>query len=256
MPEVGDFRQGAPGTQGNRAALPRALIIIPAYNEEQSIAAVLRDLRRAVPNYDRLVVNDGSVDQTGVVVERLGEKQLRLPVNLGYGLALQTGMQYALARGYDLVVTLDADGQHQPSDIPRLVEELLTSGADLVIGSRFCQAGHYAGPLMRRLGQQLFSWLTHLLLGQRIYDTSSGFKVFRSTVCAALVGSSFMDFHTETLVRLRLLGYKICEAPIVVRERVHGQSMHSLASVFQYPVKTLILTVVAAMDVWLTRRPR
>jgi glycosyltransferase involved in cell wall biosynthesis len=256
MPEVGDFGLAGTSTRGNEAALPRALIIIPAYNEEQSIGGVVGDLRRVVPDYDRLVVNDGSVDQTGEVLEKLGERQLRLPFNLGYGLALQTGMQYALARGYDLVVTLDADGQHQPSDIPRLIEVLLTSGADMVIGSRFCKAGQYGGPLMRRLGQELFSRLTHLLLRQRIFDTSSGFKVFRSTVCAALVGSSFMDFHIETLVRLRLLDYKIIEAPILVRERVHGQSMHSLASVFQYPVKTLILTVVAAMDVWLTRRPR
>jgi glycosyltransferase involved in cell wall biosynthesis len=256
MREASGCGPAASGTSKNEGARPRALVIVPAYNEEHSIAAVVGELRRAVPGYDRLIVNDGSVDKTAEVVEQLGEKQLCLPVNLGYGLALQTGMQYALARSYDLVVTLDADGQHQPSDIPHLMQALLTSGADLVIGSRFCQAGRYAGPLTRRLGQQLFSRLTQLLLGQRIYDTSSGFKVFRSSVCAALVGSSFMDFHTETLVRLRLLNYKIREVPVVVRERVHGRSMHSLASVFQYPVKTLILTVVAAMDVWLTRRLR
>lgn len=252
---MGESSQGSTG-HGTSQDTGRVLIIIPAYNEEQSIAAVLRDLRRVVPGYDRLVVNDGSRDGTAAVVEGLGEKQLRLPVNLGYGLALQTGMQYALARGYDLVVTLDADGQHQPGDVPRLVERLLASGADLVIGSRFCETGRYAGPLARRLGQQLFSHLTRLLLGQRVYDTSSGFKVFRSSVCAALVGSRFMDFHTETLMRLRLLDYRWVEVPVTVRERRYGQSMHSLASVFQYPVKTLILTVVAAMDVWLTRRPR
>jgi glycosyltransferase involved in cell wall biosynthesis len=252
---MGDGARGTPDSDDHHGTC-RVLVIIPAYNEAQSIAGVLCELRRVVPDYDRLVVNDGSSDATAAVVQHLGERQLDLPVNLGYGLALQTGMQYALARGYDLVVTLDADGQHQPSDVPRLVQTLVASGADLVIGSRFCQVGRYPGRLMRRLGQQLFSYLTRLLLGQRIYDTSSGFKAFRSSVCAALVGSSFMDFHTETFVRLRLLGYRMVEVPITVRERVHGRSMHSLASVFQYPVKTLILTVVAAMDVWLTRRPR
>jgi glycosyltransferase involved in cell wall biosynthesis len=235
---------------------PRVLIVIPAFNEEKAIASVVRELRQAAPHFDRVIVNDGSSDGTGEVVNRLGEKQLWLPCNLGYGLALQTGMQYALKLGYDVVVTLDADGQHQPADVPRILQALLDREADLVIGSRFCGERRYTGPLGRRIGQLLFSHLTRPLLGRRIYDTSSGFKAFRAAVCLALVRSTFLDFHTETLVRLRQLDFKIVEVPVTVRERSHGRSMHSFASVFQYPLKTLILIVVAAMDGWLARRTR
>jgi glycosyltransferase involved in cell wall biosynthesis len=235
---------------------PRILIIVPAYNEEKSIASLLLGLRRAAPGIERVVVNDGSSDNTGDVVARLGEKQLRLPCNLGYGLALQTGLQYALASGYDVVVTIDADGQHRPEDVPALLQAMVDEQADMVIGSRFCATGRYSGPLGRRFGQMVFSRLTRLLLGQRIYDTTSGFKAISATACAAIISSAFMDFHTETLVRLRMLDYRIAEVPVTVYERAYGQSMHSLTSAVRYPLKTVILTMVAAMDVLLTRRTR
>jgi glycosyltransferase involved in cell wall biosynthesis len=237
-------------------AEPRVLVVIPAHNEEQSLAHVLLGLRRFAPEYDRVVINDGSTDATAVVTDALGEKQLRLPCNLGYGPALQTGMKYALRQGYEVVVTLDADGQHRPEDVPGVVRALLDSGADMIIGSRFCDGRSYDSSLDRRLGQIIFSHLTRLLAGRRIYDTTSGFKALRAAVCALLVDTSFMDFHTETIVRLGLLGMNVVEAPIIVRPRVYGHSMHSLASAFQYPVKTLVLVIVAAMDVLLTRRAR
>jgi glycosyltransferase involved in cell wall biosynthesis len=237
-------------------ATPRVLVIIPAYNEEGAIAKVLMGLRRSVPDFDRVVVNDGSKDATGDIVARLGEKQLRLPCNLGYGRALQTGLKYALIRSYDIVVSIDADGQHKPEDVPRLVETLCENAADLVIGSRFCYDRSYKTPLNRRLGQQLFSHMTRLLIGQRIYDTTSGFKALSAAACEAIVEGTFMDFHIETIVRLSLLGFKLVEVPISVEERTLGRSMHSFASVFKYPLQTLLLTIVAAVDAALARRRR
>jgi hypothetical protein len=109
---------------------------------------------------------------------------------------------------------------------------------------------------MRRTGQQLFSYLTGVLIGRRIYDTTSGFKVLTAAACRILVHGTFMDFHAETIVRLSLLGFKIVEQPITMNERAFGQSMHSFKSVFQYPLKTLVLTMVAAMDAYLIRRER
>ncbi|MFO7683999.1 MAG: glycosyltransferase family 2 protein, partial [Chloroflexota bacterium] len=206
--------------------------------------------------YDRVVVNDGSSDGTATVLDQLGEKQLRLIQNLGYGEALQTGLKYGLMRGYDIIVSIDADGQHQPKDLPRLVSVLQESGADLVIGSRFCEGHVYNTPIDRRLGQLLFSYLTRILLGQRIYDTSSGFKAIRANACQTIVNGSFMDFHIESLVQLKLMNFKIIETPIEVKEREHGRSMHSIASVFKYPLKTILLTVVAFMDALLIRRAR
>jgi glycosyltransferase involved in cell wall biosynthesis len=234
----------------------RVLVVIPAYNEEKTIASVLKRIRRVAPEFDRVVVNDGSKDATGDVVEALGEKQLRLPCNLGYGQALQTGLKYALIRGYDVVVSIDADGQHRPEDVPRLVEMLGESDADMVIGSRFCGGRPYRSPLGRRAGQLLFSHLTRVLIGHRIYDTTSGFRALRAAACEVIVNGIVMDFHTETIVRLSLFGFRIVEMPITVEERTLGRSMYSFTSVFGYPLQTLLLTMVAAVDALLARRTR
>jgi glycosyltransferase involved in cell wall biosynthesis len=235
---------------------PRVLVVIPAHNEEQSIAQVVLSIRRAMPDFDRVIVNDGSTDATGTIVTELGEKQLRLPCNLGYGRALQTGLKYALKAGYEIVVCMDADGQHKPEDAPRLIGELLASKADMVIGSRFCGVSLYRTSFMRRTGQWLFSYLTGVLIGRRIFDTTSGFKALTAAACKELVHGTFMDFHAETIVRLSLLGFRIVEQPITMDQRAFGRSMHSFKSVFHYPLKTLALTVVAAMDAFLLRRER
>jgi len=238
----------------DRITPPRVLVIIPAFNEQKSIADVLLKLRAAAPAFDRLVVNDGSYDQTAQVVQALGEKQLRLATNLGYGVALQTGMKYALQQSYEIVVCLDADGQHRPEDVPAVVQALLDKDADMVIGSRYCDGRPYNAPIDRRIGQLFFSHLTRLLVGQRIYDTSSGFKALRSATCKNLIRMTFVDFHVEMIVRLVMLGEKIIEYPIVVYERSAGHSMYSFASIFSYPLKTLVLTLVTAIDVLLARR--
>ena len=234
----------------------RVLVVIPAYNEEKTIARVIEAVHRFAPEYDLVIVNDRSRDATGEIVDELGEKQLRLPCNLGYGHALQTGLKYGLLRGYDVLVSLDADGQHRPEDIQPLVQTLLARKADMVIGSRYCDGRPYTGPAGRRLGQILFSHLTRLLTGRRIYDTTSGFKAMQAAVCAMLVGAVFMDFHTEAIVRLSLDGFNIIEQPITMHERLHGRSMHSYISIVAYPLQTLLLTVVATLDALLLRRTR
>jgi glycosyltransferase involved in cell wall biosynthesis len=232
------------------------LVIVPAYNEADTIAGVLLGLRSAAPDLTRLVVNDGSRDATAQIVIQLEEKLLSLPCNLGYGRALQTGIKYALGHGYDFVVFFDGDGQHNAEDVPRLVEALLTDDVDMVIGSRFVNGRPYAGPFGRRTGQVIFSYFSRILLGCRIYDTTSGLKAVRARACRALVRGTFMDFHTEALVRLSMLGFTIKEVPVIMHDREHGQSMHSLSSTFEYPIKTFLLTLVAAVDATLQRRRR
>jgi glycosyltransferase involved in cell wall biosynthesis len=233
---------------------PRVLIIIPAHNEAQSIGDVITGLRQHAPGFDRMIIDDGSQDETLALLNNMGEKVARLPSNLGYGRALQTGMRYALQHNYDVVVTLDADGQHRPQDVPGMVQAQIDQQADLVIGSRYSNGRPYTGPIDRRAGQILFSYLTEILLGHRIHDTTSGFKAMLAPVCSALVDQTFMDFHTEALVRLGLQGFKIIEHPVVVLERTAGRSMHSVASIFVYPLKTLLLTLIATIDVLLLRR--
>ncbi len=235
---------------------PSVLIVIPAYNEEESIATVLQGLSRHAPSFDRLVINDGSQDATGSIVSNLGERQLRLSSNLGYGRAIQTGLKYALLRGYDIVVTFDADGQHRPEDVPGLVQALIDQNADMVIGSRFIGDHSYDTAFSRRLGQIVFSKLATFLTHQSIYDTSSGFKAMRKEVCEAVVNATFMDFHIETIVRLSMLGFIIKEVPVHVLERYAGSSMHSFSSVYEYPLRTILLTAAAVMDVLIERKTR
>jgi glycosyltransferase involved in cell wall biosynthesis len=232
----------------------RALVIIPAYNEAETISRVIAELQQAAPEIDRLVITDGSRDATPSVVSELGERHLELACNIGYGRALQVGIHYALANGYEVVVFLDGDGQHDARDVPRLIDALEQTGADVVIGSRYCQERRYVGPLGRRFGQFVFSRVTQLLLRQRIYDTTSGFKAMRASACEAVVRGLFADFHTETLVRLSMLGFTITEVPITVREREFGYSMHSLGSAIEYPVKTFLLTAIGIVDALSQRR--
>jgi len=232
----------------------RVIIVIPAYNEEKTISNVLLGLRQAIPECARVVVNDGSKDATGSIVEELGEKQIKLPCNLGYGHALQTGFKYAISYGYEIIICFDADGQHQPEDVPPILKTLIERDADMVIGSRYCDGSPYTGPFGRRLGQHIFSHLTRLLIGRRIFDTSSGFKALKARACEDIIDGTFLDFHIETLVRLSMFGFKIEEFPVTMRERSFGRSMHSPTSFIEYPLKTLLLTIVAAIDAVFARR--
>lgn len=240
-----------PATSPRPAPVTRqvsSIIVIPAHNEERNIAGVIHDLRKYAPNSDRVVVNDGSRDATARILSDLGERQLRLPCNLGYGRALQLGLRYAVERRYDVVVTFDADGQHRAADVPRLLAALHDRDADVVIGSRFAGGRPYVGPLGRRIGQRLFSQLTGLLIGQRIYDTTSGLKVMSWDACRAVVDSVSQDFHTETIVALTVGGYRIIEEPIPPIARVNGQSMHTLVSSVTYPLQTCLVTLVALIE--------
>lgn len=242
------------GTAGTVTGRERTLIIVPAYDEEETIRQVLLELRRAAPECDRLVVTDGSRDRTPEVVDSLGERRLGLLCNLGYGRALQAGFRYALAAGYDIVVTMDADGQHDPADVPRLTRALRETDADLVIGSRFLGREPLPSSRGRRLGQQAFSLLSSLMVGRRLRDTTSGLRAMRAPACRVLADGTFLDFHTEALVRLALSGYRLTEIPVTMRRRAHGRSMHRWTSAVHYPLKTLLLTLVATVDVLLRRR--
>ncbi|MBI5878067.1 MAG: glycosyltransferase family 2 protein [Chloroflexi bacterium] len=230
----------------------RTLVIIPAYNEADSITAVLDAVRAEAPTCDVVVVNDGSADATPALVRAHGVPLLSLPCNLGYARALQTGLRYALERGYGTVVFFDADNQHDARDIGRLTDALAREGADLVIGSRFVDPAHRRAtrhsPLGRRIGMWFFSMTTQWASGRRIYDTTSGFKALRASAARELLRVRFVDFHAELLVYMLLLGYRIHEEPIVVRERASGQSMYSLISTFTYPLQTLLLLVIAVVQ--------
>ena len=233
----------------------RVLVAVPAYNEEATIDKVVARIRESMPEFDLLVVNDGSRDGTRRILESLGVTTATHLCNLGYARAIQTAIKYALACDYDTLITLDADGQHHPEQVLALYAESAGTGWDVLIGSRYVGTKDYSNsPLGRRVGMQLFSRLVKLATGQRIYDTSSGLKVMRRSVFEPLSQSLFVDFHAEALVYLIRLGYKVGEYPITAAERTHGQSMYSFLSHLKYPLKTSVLVLLGLIEANLRRR--
>jgi glycosyltransferase involved in cell wall biosynthesis len=234
-----------PVERAGNASAERGLIIIPVYNEEENIGLVIRRLRECGQPEDLLVVDDGSTDGTLKVVRRLKVAYISHPVNLGYVQALQTGIRFAKERGYDYLVFIDGDGQHDPQQIADLRKRGLAAHTpDIVIGSRFVQTRAYQAPLGRRAGMLLFSWLTRAVGGHRIFDTTSGFKLIRRRAFEFLQEQIFGDFHAEMIVFCLLMGLRVEEVAINVSERRSGVSMYDWLSSAVYPVKTILAMTI------------
>ncbi|MFW6156212.1 MAG: glycosyltransferase family 2 protein, partial [Armatimonadota bacterium] len=151
----------------------KTLILMPAYNEAENIGPTIRGVKRAAPEADVVVIDDGSADETTRVALEAGATVLPLPINLGYGGALQTGFMYAEANNYDEVVQVDADGQHEPECVADLLHELRTGDLDLVIGSRFLGTGDYKPSPARAMGMALMRTLTRWTTRKKITDPTS-----------------------------------------------------------------------------------
>ena len=187
----------------NYHSKPRILVAIPAYNEEATIQRVVNTIREHLPGLDVLVVNDGSSDATGKVLRQLNVATAAHLCNLGYGRAIQTAIKYAHINEYDMLVTLDADGQHHPEQIRDMLEEFMLCEVDVLIGSRYIKTKNYSGsPLGRRIGMKLFSMLTAAITQQRVYDTTSGLKIIRRRAFCPLTKWQFVDFHAEAIIYL------------------------------------------------------
>lgn len=223
------------------------LIALPAWNEERNLAAVLDELRGAWPAARLLVVDDASTDGTAALARGLGAEVLSLPFHLGYGAAVQTGIKYALRGGYGVVVTFDADGQHDPADVGGLLAAL-AGGADLAVGSRALAEGSYRGSLARRWGRRLFGTVARLLTGLELTDPTSGLKALgrRAQVLYAL--SRFPDRYpdADALVLTQRARLTIVERPARMRPSLNRRSMHDGARGVAYAFNMLFSLVVAA----------
>src|SRR5262249_30994563 len=237
------------------AARARTLVAIPAYNEAATIRHVVERVRQNLPDCDLVVVDDGSTDATASALVGTGATVVTHLCNLGYGRAIQTAVLYADREGYDRLVTLDADGQHDPAQVRPLLAEFDGGHWDLLIASRYVLGRTYAGvPFGRRIGMLTFSSLVGMMTGHRVYDTTSGLKVIGRQTFTALTNWQFIDFHAEALVYLMRLGFRIAESPITVEERRHGTTMYSALSHFKYPLKTALMVVLGVIEANLTRR--
>lgn len=232
--------------------MPRAdcLVLIPAFNEERNIGRVLKEIRSLNIDLDIVVINDGSRDKTAAVVEEEGEKVITLPFNLGYGGALQTGFKYAAAMGYNYIVQFDADGQHDPGDIPIIINQLRTGLPDIVIGSRFLGNGSLSTGLMKKSAISVFRFLIKISTGVRITDPTSGLQGLTNRAFSyyAALGNYPEDFpDADTLIYMILSGYRVNEVPANMRERMSGKSMHVGFKTIFYFVKMLVSILVVLL---------
>jgi len=226
------------------------LVFIPAWNEEASIASVIAGVRRALPDADLLVVDDGSVDATAARALEAGARVASLPFNQGLGAALQTGYLYALRNGYDYCAHLDADGQHPPAEVARLLAEVTEDRADLAIGSRYRDPGaaeedDYRPSVSRRIGTGVFRFFLTLATRQRFTDTTSGMRAANRRVMTLFGERYSPDFaELESLQRAVRQGLRVEELPVRMLPRREGHSfLTPLRSAF-FIFKSVIVLLV------------
>jgi glycosyltransferase involved in cell wall biosynthesis len=225
---------------------PRVLVIVPAYNEESSLPAVVADLRKHVPTCDVVVIDDCSTDATAARARELGVDVLRLPINLGIGGAVQTGFRYAHRCGYDVAIQVDGDGQHPAEGIAGLLAPLQSGQADVVIGSRFLEREGFQSTVARRMGIRAFEWLTRLTSGVRVTDTTSGFRAYNRGAIVFLAEHYPSDYpEVESVTILTRNGFRIVEVPATMRERQGGTSSITAARSLYYLIKVSLASLVS-----------
>ncbi len=224
----------------------RRIAIVPARDEEGAIGQVVAEIRSFDPHLDVVVIDDASADRTAELAAAAGATVVRLPFNLGIGGAVQTGFMYALAHGYELAVRLDGDGQHDPSELPKLIEPVLRGDADIVVGSRFADAGDsYKPPLARRAGIRFFARLVSLLVRQKVTDTTSGFQALNAKGIRLFADDYPHDYpEVEATVMVIKHRLRLLEVPVQMREREHGSSSITALRSAYYVLKVTLALLV------------
>lgn len=219
---------------GMSTPLSRVLIVMPAFNEEEAIGAVVREIQATLPGVRCVVVDDGSKDATSEVAAAAGADVLRLPFNLGVGGAMRLGFTFAVENGYDVVVQIDSDGQHDPASVPQLLAKL--DDADIVIGARFAGVGAYRAHGVRRLAMRVIAGVLSRTARTTLTDATSGFKACGPRAVALFAENypaEYLGDTIEALVIAARAGCRITQVPVAMRERAGGRPSHA-------PVKSAI----------------
>jgi glycosyltransferase involved in cell wall biosynthesis len=232
------------------------LVIIPAYREAGRIGAVLEGIYETEPNVDVLVIDDGSPDETAREAQEAGALVASHPYNMGYGVALQTGFKYARRHGYQYVVQMDGDGQHEPRCISDLLEAVKGSDADIAMGSRWLGLAEYNGPLLRKFGKFFFGFLASLLTRYKVTDPTTGFQALSQDVVSFYCTDVFpVDYpDANVIIMLHRAGFQVKEVPVIMYIDESGQSMHSgLLRPIYYGMKMMMSIAMTLLrnDRWL-----
>jgi glycosyltransferase involved in cell wall biosynthesis len=243
-----DATASLPQTVAAALAGGRVLVVVPAYNEEESLGPTLRCIRRELPAARLVVISDCSTDRSADVARAEGAAVVELPCNLGYGGAVQTGFKYALANSFDFVVQMDADGQHDPRSAVALLDHVTRDEVDVAIGSRFLGQHNYHIPMSRRLGMAVFGWLVTFVTGRHFSDPTSGFQAMNRAVLRFFARDNYpSDFpDADTIILLVLAGFRVKEVPVLMRARTAGKSMHSNLKALYY-VPKMILSILMVL---------
>lgn len=234
------------GSQGQPAGA--MLVIIPAWQEADTIQQTVAEVIAAVPSASVVVVDDGSRDDTAELAEQAGATVLRLPFNIGVGAAMRTGFLYAYREGFDYVVQVDADGQHNPANIPLLMEVLIADRADIVIGSRFAEDRGYpiSGP--RRWAIGMLSFVLSRVAGTTLTDVTSGFRAAnRSAVEQYLrhYPNEYLGDTVDSLVVAAKRGYRVAEVPVTMRVRQGGTPSHDPIRSAIFLIRSVLVVLLA-----------
>ena len=227
----------------------KKLIIIPAYNESENIEKTIKDIQENAPDFDYIIINDCSTDNTLEILRKNHFNYLNLPVNLGIGGAVQSGYRYAYFHDYDMAVQFDGDGQHNASYLATMADKLTQSGADMVIGSRFIEKQGFQSSGIRRAGIKFFTGLIKLLTGKRITDPTSGMRIANRKLLKLFTDYYPKDYpEPESTVTVLAKGYKVEEIPVIMNEREGGVSSISMMSGIYYMIKVSIAILIARLS--------
>ena len=226
----------------------KKLIIIPAYNESANIENTVKDIVTNAPDFDYVIINDCSTDNTLEICERNGFNVVNLPLNLGIGGAVQTGYRYAYNNGYDIAVQVDGDGQHDPAFLTKMAEVMMAEKADMLIGSRFLEKEGFQSSRVRRMGITYFTWLIKLFTRKKITDPTSGLRMINSDIIEIFAESYPRDYpEPESVVHVIRLGKNVREIPVIMRERQGGKSSIRFFSSIYYMIKVTVAILTELM---------
>ena len=226
---------------------PRSLAVVPAYNEAATVMKVVQAIHAEALGFDVLVIDDGSTDSTAAAAAEAGAAVLRLPFNLGIGGAVQAGFVYARENGYEYMAQVDGDGQHDPAELRRLVAEMEGNGIDMACGSRFLDdEHHYPAPISRRTGIHIFAFLLSRIVGQRVSDPTSGFRLYNRRAIE-LFASDYPHDYPEVEAVLMLHHHRLRMREVPVRMFARGGGASSISGTGKsayYMIKVLLALFV------------